>query len=168
MSPCPHPNCCIFWFILLAFWVSLLSSTISDPVLPLSPDSPLPLSPMIKLTAVHWSKVRAPYGRVRGRAEGAKRGCNHIRRTPVSTNLDLAKNQGGAGLWPQTGVAEDFRVWPQWEMMHLVFCDCDGICPNKLVLMEGLPFSEEERKKQGKECVRVGLEKKEIRAVNRL
>lgn len=40
------------------------------------------------LTANHWTEVRDPYGRVRGRIEGAEGDGNPIGRPTVSTNLD--------------------------------------------------------------------------------
>jgi hypothetical protein len=40
------------------------------------------------LTANHWTEVRDPYGRVRGRIEGTKGGGNSIGRPTVLTNLD--------------------------------------------------------------------------------
>jgi hypothetical protein len=39
-------------------------------------------------TAKHCTEVRDPYGRVRGRIEGAEGNGNRIGRTTVSTNLD--------------------------------------------------------------------------------
>jgi hypothetical protein len=36
----------------------------------------------------HWSEVRDPYGRVRGRIEGAEGDGNLIGRPTVLTNLD--------------------------------------------------------------------------------
>jgi hypothetical protein len=42
------------------------------------------------LIANHWSEVRAPYGRVRGRTEGAEEDCNPIGRTTSSTHPDLS------------------------------------------------------------------------------
>ena len=40
------------------------------------------------LIAKHWTEVRDPYGRVRGRIEGAEGDGNPIGRPTVSTNLD--------------------------------------------------------------------------------
>ena len=40
------------------------------------------------LTANHWTEVRDPYGRVRGRIEGTEGDGNPIGRPTVSTNLD--------------------------------------------------------------------------------
>jgi hypothetical protein len=39
-----------------------------------------------KDTANYWTELRDPYGRVRGRIEGAVRDCSPIGRTTVSTN----------------------------------------------------------------------------------
>jgi hypothetical protein len=61
------------------------------------------------LIASHWTEVRDPYGRVRGRIEGAEGDGNLIERPTVSTNLDswelpetkpLTKEHMWAGLWP--------------------------------------------------------------------
>ena len=61
------------------------------------------------LTVNHRMEVGAPYGRVRGRTEGAEGDGNHIGRTTVSTNLDpaelqetepLTKDNTQAGLRP--------------------------------------------------------------------
>jgi hypothetical protein len=43
---------------------------------------------MYKLTANHWTEVRDPNGRVRGRIEGAEGDGNPIGRPTVTTNLD--------------------------------------------------------------------------------
>jgi hypothetical protein len=40
------------------------------------------------LTAKHWTEVWDPYGRDRGRIEGAEGDGNHIGRPTVSSNLD--------------------------------------------------------------------------------
>jgi len=88
-------------------------------------------------TANHWTEVRKPYGRIRGRIEGAKGDGNTIRRTTVSTNLDFSEFPETkppksiymdlvCGYHPQlhphpsSYVAEDYLVWPQWERMCLI------------------------------------------------
>jgi hypothetical protein len=40
------------------------------------------------LTANHWTEVRDPYRRVRGRTEGAEKGGKLIGRTTILTNQD--------------------------------------------------------------------------------
>jgi hypothetical protein len=40
------------------------------------------------LTAKHWTEVRDPYGRVRGRIEGNEGDGNPTGRPTVSTNLE--------------------------------------------------------------------------------
>ena len=60
-------------------------------------------------TAKHWPEVGDPYGRVRGRIEGAEGDFNPIGRPTVSTKLDPSqlpetkpktKEHTWAGLWP--------------------------------------------------------------------
>jgi hypothetical protein len=46
---------------------------------------------MLILRANHWTEVRDPYGRVRGRTEGAEEDCNPVGRTTLSTNPDPSK-----------------------------------------------------------------------------
>ena len=40
------------------------------------------------LKGKHWTEVRDPFGRVRGRTEGTKRDGNTVGRATVSNNLD--------------------------------------------------------------------------------
>ena len=82
------------------------------------------------LTANHWTEVKGPYGRVRGRIEGEEGDGNPIGRPTLSTNLDPQelpetkppiRDHTWAGLRsPGTYVAEDCLVWPQWERMCLI------------------------------------------------
>jgi hypothetical protein len=61
----------------------------------------------------YWTEVRSPYGRVRGKIEGAGGKGNPIGRTTISTNLDFSelletktptKEHTWIGLWPQAHV----------------------------------------------------------------
>jgi hypothetical protein len=65
------------------------------------------------LTAYHWIVVRDPYGRVRGRMEGAEQDCNPIGRTKVSTNLDPS-------ALPQTKPLTKEHTWEigPWSLAH--------------------------------------------------
>jgi hypothetical protein len=44
-------------------------------------------------TAYHWTEIRNPFGRVRGRNVVAEGDCNPIGIITVSTNLDLESSQ---------------------------------------------------------------------------
>ena len=72
------------------------------------------------LTANHWTEVRDPNGRVRGRIEGAEGDGNPIGRPTVSKNSDPCELQAinhraymGLSVAHGTYVAEDSLVWPQ-------------------------------------------------------
>jgi hypothetical protein len=44
------------------------------------------------LTANDWTESYDPYGRVRGKTEGAEGNCNPIGRTTVSTNHRVSRD----------------------------------------------------------------------------
>ena len=81
------------------------------------------------LTANHWTEVRIPYGRVRGRTEEAEWEGNLLGKSTVSNNRDPwelpetktpTKVHTLAGLWPPcTYVAQDCLGWRQWEILCL-------------------------------------------------
>jgi hypothetical protein len=79
--------------------------------------------------ADHWTEVRNPYGRARGRTEGAEEDSNPMGGTTVSTNpvpSELpepklpTKEHTWAGPGTATYVAEDCVIWPQWEGLCLI------------------------------------------------
>jgi hypothetical protein len=45
-------------------------------------------------TAKHWAELRDPYGKIRGRTEGAEGDCNPIGRKTISTNWTPQSSQG--------------------------------------------------------------------------
>jgi hypothetical protein len=74
------------------------------------------------LTAIHWTEVGEPYGRVRGRIEGAEGDGNPIGRKTSSTNpepseLPETKPPTRKHTWlvcvPGTYITEYCLVWTQ-------------------------------------------------------
>ena len=79
-------------------------------------------------TDKHWTEVRDPYRRVRGRTEGPQGDGNPTGRPTVSTNLDPWKlpetepptEYTVLSKAPSTCVAEGYVIWPQWERIQLI------------------------------------------------
>jgi hypothetical protein len=84
-------------------------------------------------TSNHWTKVKDPYGCIRGRIEEDKGEGDPIGRPAVLTISDpkVLPETGPATrqhTWATcrplgTFIAEDCLVWPQWEKMHLVLME---------------------------------------------
>ena len=66
------------------------------------------------LTANHCTEIEEPYGRVRGRLEGAERDDNPIGRPTVSTNLDpweLPETEPPTKEHTQAGLRRLVHMW---------------------------------------------------------
>jgi hypothetical protein len=82
-------------------------------------------------TDKHWTEVRDPYRRVRGRTEGPQGDGNPTGRPILSTNCQLTKTepptkehtQADLRKAPGTYVAQGCHIWPQWERMCLICRD---------------------------------------------
>jgi hypothetical protein len=76
------------------------------------------------------------WGRLRGKTGGIEGDCNSIGRTTISTNQTTQSSQAlihqpkityGQVYGPNTYVAEECLVWPQWEGMFLVLWRLDAL-----------------------------------------
>jgi hypothetical protein len=68
---------------------------------------------MKTLTTNHWTEVRDPYGRVRGRTKIAERDGNPIGRKTVSNNLDPSE-------LPETKPKPKEHTWTgSWLQAHV-------------------------------------------------